>query len=141
MFSNESVGPTTPRSFPTIEESMPRVKFIDPEGAEAVVEAEPGTNLLELAEEHGIKMGSACGGVCACSSCHCWIREGLDSLPEMTDAEEDRLDMGFDVRPYSRLGCQAQVQSEDLLVEITEESIDVWYNEHPDRRHEQRKRA
>jgi 2Fe-2S ferredoxin len=120
---------------------MTRVKFIDPEGAETVVEAEPGMNLLELAEEHNVKMGSACGGVCACSSCHCWVREGLDSLPEMSEEEEDRLDMGFDVRPYSRLGCQALVQGEDLVVEITEESIDVWYNEHPDRRHEQKRQG
>jgi 2Fe-2S ferredoxin len=119
---------------------MPKVTFIDPEGTKTVVEVAPGCDdLLGIAEEHGVKMGSACGGVCACSSCHCWIREGADSLPEMTDKEEDRLDMGFDVRPYSRLGCQCVVGDEDLVVEITPESIGVWYNEHPDRRAEQKK--
>ncbi len=120
---------------------MPKVTFIDPEGARTEVEVEPGKhNLLRIAEEHGAKVGSACGGVCACSSCHVYIREGADSLEDMSEAEEDRLDMGFDVRPYSRLGCQCVVQDEDLLVEITEESIQVWYNEHPDRRHEQKKK-
>jgi len=120
---------------------MPRVTFIDPEGARLEVQVESGAkNLLEIAEEHGIKLGSACGGVCACSSCHVYVREGLDSLLDMKDAEEDRLDMGFDVRPISRLGCQVVVQGEDLLVEITQESLQTWYNEHPDRRHEQRKR-
>lgn len=114
---------------------MPKITFVDPEGNRTEVEVEAGKDdLLEIAEEHGVKMGSACGGVCACSSCHCYVREGLDSLPEMSDAEEDRLDMGFDVRPYSRLGCQCVVADEDLLVEITKESIDVWYNEHPDQR-------
>ncbi len=113
---------------------MPRVKFIGGPDGERVVEAESGITLLELAEEHHVKMGSACGGVCACSSCHCWIREGEDSLEEASEAEEDRLDMGFDVRPYSRLGCQVQVGDADLVVELTEESLQTWYNEHPEHR-------
>lgn len=120
---------------------MATITFFDSEGARTVVEAEPGKTLLEIAEEHDVKLGSACGGVCACSSCHCYIREGGDSLEEMEDAEEDRLDMGFDVRPSSRLGCQVKVpdEPENLVVEISEESLDTWYNEHPDHRHEQQK--
>lgn len=120
---------------------MPNVKFVDPEGTVTVVEAAVDQTLLEVAEDNGVKMGSACGGVCACSSCHCYVREGLDSLPEMEDDEEDRLDMGFDVRPYSRLGCQVHVRDEDLVVEVTEESIQTWYDEHPDRRHERKKKG
>ena len=114
---------------------MPKITFTDPEGTRTVVEVEPqADDLLEIAEEHGVKMGSACGGVCACSSCHVYVRKGGDSLEEMTDKEEDRLDMGFDVRPSSRLGCQCVVQDEDLEIEITQESLEVWYNEHPDAR-------
>ncbi len=121
---------------------MPKITFIDSEGARTEVQVEPGkANLLEIAEEHGAKLGSACGGVCACSSCHVYIREGQDSLAEMEEAEEDRLDMGFDVRPESRLGCQCVVADADLQVEISEESLQTWYNEHPDRRGEQKKRA
>lgn len=122
---------------------MAKITFIDPEGARTEVEAEPGKTLLEIAEESGARLGSACGGVCACSSCHCYIRQGLDSLEEMSDPEEDRLDMGFDVRPYSRLGCQVKVPEdpEDLVVEISEESIATWYNEHPEHRHEQKKKG
>ena len=121
---------------------MAKITFIDPEGARTEVEAEPGKTLLEIAEESGARLGSACGGVCACSSCHCYIRQGARSLEEMTDKEEDRLDMGFDVRPYSRLGCQVKVPEdpEDLVVEISEESIETWYNEHPEHRHEQKKK-
>ena len=113
---------------------MPTIKFIGGPDGERIVEAKPGETLLEIAEEKDVKMGSACGGVCACSSCHCWIREGLDELDEATDAEEDRLDMGFDVRPYSRLGCQVKVGEADLVVELTEESLQTWFNEHPDER-------
>jgi 2Fe-2S ferredoxin len=106
------------------------ITFLGPDGPRAV-EGARGQTLLELAEEHGVKMGSACGGVCACSSCHCYVRKGLDSLPEMSDAESDRLDMGFDVRSYSRLGCQVKVGDTDLTVELTQESIQTWHNEHP----------
>src|SRR5262245_18934232 len=112
---------------------MPTVTFIGPNSTK-IVEATPGETLLELAERHDIMMGSACGGVCACSSCHCYVRQGLQTLPEMSDAESDRLDMGFDVRPYSRLGCQVKVGSADLIVELTQESIKTWYDEHPQAR-------
>ncbi len=112
---------------------MPKITFIGPDGTKTV-ESRPGETLLEIAEEHDVKMGSACGGVCACSSCHCYVRKGLDTLPEMSDAESDRLDMGFDVRPYSRLGCQVKVADDDLTVELTQESIKTWYDEHPEHR-------
>lgn len=113
---------------------MPKIRFIGGPDAPVEVEASPGQTLLEIAEEHDVKMGSACGGVCACSSCHCWIRKGESSLDEASDAEEDRLDMAFDVRPESRLGCQVKVGDQDLEVELTQESVTTWFNEHPDER-------
>ena len=112
---------------------MPKITFIGPDGV-TTVEAKTGETLLEVAEEHEVQMGSACGGVCACSSCHCYVRKGLETLPEMSDAESDRLDMGFDVRPYSRLGCQVKVATADLTVELTQESIKTWFDEHPEHR-------
>lgn len=115
---------------------MPKIKFIGGPDGERVVEGKTGQNLLEIAEEQDVKMGSACGGVCACSSCHCYVREGEDSLEEASDAEEDRLDMAFDVRPQSRLGCQVKLGTQDLVVELTEESVTTWFNEHPGERPE-----
>ena len=122
---------------------MPKITYLGGPDGTRTVEAKRGQNLLEIAEEHDIKMGSACGGVCACSSCHCYIRQGARQLPEMSEAEEDRLDMGFDVRPYSRLGCQVKVPKdpEDLVIEISQESVETWYNEHPEHRHEQKKKG
>ena len=100
------------------------------------VEAEPGATILEVAEDHGIPMGSNCGGVCGCSTCHIIIVKGFDSLPEMEDPEADRLDLAFDVRLESRLGCQATLQDEDLTVDVTEESLKAFFDEHPDARRE-----
>jgi 2Fe-2S ferredoxin len=113
---------------------MPKVTFRGGPDGERTVEAKRGQTLLEIAEDQDVKMGSACGGVCACSSCHCYIVEGEDSLEEATESEDDRLDMGFDVRPNSRLGCQVEVGAEDLVVELSQESVEVWFNEHPEHR-------
>jgi 2Fe-2S ferredoxin len=61
--------------------------------------------------------------------------EGEDSLTEMQDNEDDRMDMAFDVRPESRLGCHARlVGTEDIVVQISDESIKAWYDEHPNER-------
>jgi ferredoxin, 2Fe-2S len=113
---------------------MPKVIYRGGPDRERTIEAKSGQTLLEIAEENDVKMGSACGGVCACSSCHCYVVEGADSLVEASDAEEDRLDMAFEVRPNSRLGCQVELGKKDLVVELSQESIEVWFNEHPEHR-------
>lgn len=114
---------------------MPKVTF-KWEGQEATVEVKPGTNLLEAAEECGAREGHACGGVCACSTCHVYVTKGFNSLTEASDREQDILDKAFDVKHYSRLGCQAEVGNEDVDVTISEESLRAWYDENPKERHE-----
>jgi 2Fe-2S ferredoxin len=109
---------------------VPKVHFKSPL-ADVSVEVPPGTTLLDAAERCGAQVGHSCGGVCACSTCHIWVRKGLESLSEQTDMEMDRLDMGFDVRPYSRLSCQTEVSGEDVQVEITEESLTAFMDENP----------
>ena len=109
---------------------MPKVHFKSPL-QDMMVEVPPGTTLLDAAEKCGAQVGHSCGGVCACSTCHIWVRKGLDTLSEQTDQEMDRLDMGFDVRPYSRLSCQTELGNEDILVEITEESLTAYMDENP----------
>lgn len=96
------------------------------------LEAETGETILEVAHEHGVPVGSNCGGVCGCSTCHVYVLEGFDSLEEMEEKEEDRLDLGFDVRLNSRLGCQARVEAADLVIDITEESLKAYFDENPD---------
>ncbi|MEE2901351.1 MAG: 2Fe-2S iron-sulfur cluster-binding protein [Myxococcota bacterium] len=96
-----------------------------------VVDIEPGETLLHLAEDHGIPIGSNCGGVCGCSTCHVYVTQGFESLEEMSDREADRLDLGFDVRLNSRLSCQAELSDQELVVEITEESLQAFLDENP----------
>ena len=109
---------------------MPKVHFKSPL-VDVSVEVPSGTTLLDAAERCGAQVGHSCGGVCACSTCHVWVRKGLESLSGQTDMEMDRLDMGFDVRPYSRLSCQTELGGEDVQVEITEESLTAFMDENP----------
>ena len=124
---------------------MPKITFKNPQGRKSqgalTVVVEPGTSILEAAEECGARVGHACGGNLACSTCHVWVDEGLDSLPEVTDKENDIMDKAFDVRAESRLGCQARVADEDVVVEITEESLRAWLDENPDERKREKEAA
>ena len=113
---------------------MPRVRFKSPFD-DVSAEAVEGTSLLEVAEACGATVGHACGGVCACSTCHVWVRRGLESLSAQEDAEADRIDQAFDVRPSSRLACQSLLGAEDVDVEITQESLQAYLDENPDLRH------
>ncbi|MCL6269024.1 ISC system 2Fe-2S type ferredoxin [Sansalvadorimonas sp. 2012CJ34-2] len=89
---------------------------ICPEGA--VVEVEPGTTVLDAALAEGIEIEHACEKSCACTTCHVIVREGFDSLEESDELEDDMLDKAWGLEPESRLGCQAVVADEDLVVEI-----------------------
>jgi len=113
---------------------MPKVRFRSPFD-DVTVEVPEGTSILDAAEQCGATVGHACGGVCACSTCHVWVRKGLESISEQEDQEADRLDQAFDVRPYSRLSCQSLVGSEDVDVEITQESLQAFLDENPELRH------
>ena len=99
-----------------------------PEGA--VIEAEPGTTILDAALAHGIDIEHACEKSCACTTCHLVVREGFDSLNEADEVEEDMLDKAWGLEPESRLGCQAVVGSADLVVEIPKYNINLVSEHH-----------
>ncbi|MCK9237748.1 ISC system 2Fe-2S type ferredoxin [Thiopseudomonas acetoxidans] len=92
-----------------------------PDGA--VVEAQPGETILEVAKRNGIEIEHACEMSCACTTCHVIVREGFDSLPESDELEDDMLDKAWGLEHESRLSCQAVVQDEDLTVEIPKYTI------------------
>jgi 2Fe-2S ferredoxin len=107
-------------------EKLVRITFL-PEGK--TVEFEFGTmpyehhgkpmSFLDVAENHDIFLDHACGGVCACSTCHVLIKSGANGLTEAEDDELDRLDMAADQQLNSRLGCQAVItRPGDYVVEI-----------------------
>jgi len=93
-----------------------RVTFM-PEGR--TVEFEYGTmpydhhgkpmSFLDVAENFNIFLDHACGGVCACTTCHLWVKQGEKGISEADDDELDRMETAADVQLNSRLGCQAVI--------------------------------
>lgn len=76
-------------------------------------------SILDIAINSGIRLDHACGGNCACTTCHVVVRKGKELLNEMDDDEADRLDMAADLQLDSRLGCQAQITKPgEVIVEI-----------------------
>lgn len=97
-------------------ENMVRVTFL-PEGR--TVEFEYGTmpydhhgkpmSFLDVAENYNIFLDHACGGVCACTTCHLLVKDGAKGISEAEEDELDRLDMAPGLELNSRLGCQAVI--------------------------------
>jgi 2Fe-2S ferredoxin len=109
---------------------LPKIRF-EPDGIE--VDVPMGSTILEAARKCGAQVGSACGGVCACSTCHVYVREGLTALTPQSEREEDIMDKAFDVQSTSRLGCQSKMTAErTYVVEITRESRQAFLDEHPE---------
>ena len=106
---------------------MPKVTFILRDGTQKTVEFEHGKlpfqehglpeSFLDVAMNHGIPLEHACGGSCACTTCHLFIKEGEANLSEPEDSELDRLDTAWDLRTSSRLGCQAVIKG-DVVAEF-----------------------
>lgn len=68
-----------------------------------------GETILQAAMAQGVPLDHACGGVCACSTCHVKIKSGGDCFTEASEDELDQLDEARDVGLDSRLGCQAKL--------------------------------
>jgi len=92
---------------------MPKVTFIERNGARREFDAPVGLSLLEIAHKNNIDIEGACEGSLACSTCHVVVEpEWYELLPEATEDEEDMLDLAFGLTKTSRLGCQIIVSEE-----------------------------
>ena len=86
---------------------MPRMTFIERDGARREVEAPVGLSVLEIAHKYGVDIEGACEGALACSTCHVIVdAEWFGKLGTPTEDEEDMLDLAFGLERTSRLGCQ-----------------------------------
>ena len=101
---------------------LPHVELC-PEGS--VIEAQPGQTICDALLGGGIEIEHACEKSCACTTCHVIVREGLASLNEAEELEEDLLDRAWGLEPNSRLSCQARVAAEPLVVDIPRYTINM----------------
>lgn len=109
-------------------EKLVRVTF-EPEGK--TVEFEFGTlpydnhgkpmSFLDVAENFDVFLDHACGGNCACTTCHVWVKKGAHGISEAEEDELDKLDTAADLQLDSRLGCQAVIEKPgEYIVEVPE---------------------
>jgi len=93
------------------------VTFIDKDGSSHTFEVADGNNLLDIAQANDLEMEGACGGSCACSTCHVIVtgqnggsgEDMYDKMEEPSDDENDMLDLAFGLTETSRLGCQVEM--------------------------------
>lgn len=106
---------------------MPKIRIIrEADGSETTVEFEAGGapfthegepgSILDVFCGHAVDLEHACGGKCACTTCHVIVKEGMANLSEMQDDEADRLDTAPGLTINSRLGCQAVVKGDITIV-------------------------
>ncbi|CAG9954176.1 unnamed protein product [Clonostachys rosea f. rosea IK726] len=90
------------------------VTFIDKDGQDYKFAVSEGDNLLDIAQANDLEMEGACGGSCACSTCHVIVTDDgyYDKIPEPEDDENDMLDLAFGLTETSRLGCQVVMKKE-----------------------------
>lgn len=101
---------------------------ICPDGA--TFSADGGETVCNALLANGVHIEHACEKSCACTTCHVHIREGIDSMDEADELEEDYLDKAWGLDSQSRLSCQAVISDQDLVVEIPKYTINMVSENH-----------
>ena len=96
------------------------IKVKDRDGKVYDLEAQKGFTIMEIIRDAGLNIEAACGGCCACATCHVYItNDKIEKLVDMDDDEESMLDQAFSVQKNSRLGCQIEYKDEFDGMELT----------------------
>lgn len=106
-----------------------KLTIIDEQKQEHVIEVDPARipyedhglpgSILDIAMAHHVEIDHACGGVCACSTCHVVVRQGLETCSPASEDEEDQLDNAYGLTALSRLACQCVPNGDkDVVVEV-----------------------
>ena len=92
----------------------------DREGTSHNLKAENGLKIMEIIRDAGLEIEAACGGCCACATCHVYIDENwLSKLDDIYEEEESMLDQAFYVNSTSRLSCQLEFNEKLDGIELT----------------------
>ncbi len=103
---------------------MTKIIVKDRNGDIKELSAESGLTFMEIIRDAGMDIEAACGGCCACATCHIYVEtKWLSMLKTMEEEEESMLDQAFNVKPNSRLGCQLEFSNDlnGIKVELAPE--------------------
>ncbi|MGV6819034.1 MAG: 2Fe-2S iron-sulfur cluster-binding protein [Parvularcula sp.] len=103
---------------------MVSITYIEHDGTEHTVDAEPGMTVMETAVKNGIPgIDADCGGACACATCHVFVDPTFEKVTGKPSAmEESMLDFASERNESSRLSCQITIDDrlEGLRVTMPE---------------------
>ena len=90
------------------ESAVTRVKFVQHDGTEDLVEVGPGVSVMLAAVRNGIAgIEGECGGCLDCGTCHVYVDpDQVDALAPPQPDELELLAATARRRDTSRLGCQ-----------------------------------
>lgn len=108
-------------------ERMTKITYIEPDGTEREIDAEPGMTVMETAVDNNVEgIVAECGGACSCATCHVYVDEEWTDKLTPPDAQEDgMLDCVIERRPTSRLSCQIQVREELEGLRVTVPDLQI----------------
>ena len=90
-----------------------KIRVIDRDGNKHELEGDSNSTLMEILRDADLDIEAACGGCCACATCHVYINnQWLEKISPKDDDEESMLDQAFDVKNTSRLSCQISLSEE-----------------------------
>lgn len=100
---------------------MPQLIVVTREGEEKTVDVESGYNAMEAIRDAGIdELLALCGGCCSCATCHVYVDPAFaESLPAMSEDENDLLDSSDHRQENSRLSCQIIISDELQGLRVT----------------------
>jgi 2Fe-2S ferredoxin len=94
---------------------MPTIRF---ENLGESFEVDAGTSVLECALDNNLPLDHDCGGNCACTTCHIFVKAGMENLSPMSEDEKSLLEANDKLDANSRLGCQSRIRQGSISVEI-----------------------
>ena len=99
---------------------MGKIIVKDREGNSHKLIADNGLKIMEIIRDAGLDIEAACGGCCACATCHVYVDNGWSSKLTMREEDEESLlDQAFHVNNNSRLSCQLEYTDELDGIELT----------------------
>jgi ferredoxin len=95
---------------------MAKTIKLDPIGTQTAVKT--NDNLLSGLLKNELNVMHECGGRGMCSTCHIYIKEGMESLSPLNRREKRTLEVITTCKMNSRLACQARVLGEGVVIEL-----------------------
>ena len=106
---------------------MPKVRIIEYNGTEHVLDATEGTSVMQTAIDNMVPgIIGDCGGNASCATCHGYVDpDWVDRVPAKSEDEEIMLEGMAHTEENSRLTCQLKMTPalDGLVVRLPESQI------------------